>query len=276
MSVPNVGPRHVGLSHGREHVEGCKRRAVRPLTGLARELRLEVSTSSLGDWEEAGAQMSLRHGLLLVLVPATVVSCKANDGPIGSKAESTPDALVRELVEAARSGDLERYRDCFAEGPRKAMKEIDTLVATRLKASSILDEAVDQKFGKSLVPRVKRDPGKDLANSIVSMEILTRKAKGSDTVELEIKRTGRPADGGDDLISGVEVYTAVREAGKWKLVPPKPVTHEQLEEIRADVKNWEFVCERIAKEVAEDKYQSRREAYAAALEALKERRQDPH
>jgi hypothetical protein len=188
----------------------------------------------------------------------TVILCVSPSVFAGEPAR-TPDQLIKNLVEAARKGDVEGFLSGLTEGSRKALTES---VANRSALRQALDDfekALDERFGGGAeVLATPQDDLKTAIGRLAGAEVISQAERPDGSVELRVK-TAIKVDG-ERTVNREDTLVARREGGDWKLALGFAADGGMTAERKA-------VAGRIAREVRDGKYKDRLAAMSALADA---------
>src|SRR5262245_19975646 len=201
---------------------------------------------------------------------------------------TTPEEAMKDLLEAAKSDDVDGFQAQLGAHSRAAMQVG--------RAFEAYDAALEDKFGKNPQPGFKPSVKEPLLRfKKGTYRVLGQVAKDKERVDLTVWEITK-GEGGKESIQE-ETWVSIKEPSGWKIVlPPKGVIEDAVRkdangkdvkisvlktrefnahESDKEAKMWrdtEQVLERVTKDIKAGKYPSREKAEAALREA-KERLQ---
>jgi hypothetical protein len=133
-------------------------------------------------------------------------------------AANTPEALVRELTQAAYNGDEKAFVANLTGDTQRAMAEVDATSSKLVEAKKNFQAALDERFGNS-PPGGGQQPGivdrKTVLSRLVNIELIGVEQKTPTEAELRLKTISKGS--GDQTVTEEDTLPAVKEGDEWKL-----------------------------------------------------------
>jgi hypothetical protein len=189
---------------------------------------------------------------------AVILLCVSFSGFAGAPAQ-TPDQLIKNLVEAARKGDVEGFLSGLTEGSRKAVTESVANRSALRQALEDFEKALDERFGRGAeVLATPQDDLKTAIGRLAGAEVISQAERPDGSVELRVKTAIKVED--EHTVNREDTLVARREGGDWKLALGFAADRGMTAERKA-------AAGRIAREVRDGKYKDRLAAMLALADA---------
>ncbi len=198
-------------------------------------------------------QTSRRARWVLVMVLCVSAGLAA-----GARA-AAPEDLVKDLLAAAQSGDVDGFLSGLTTDSRQALIEAVAHQAALSRALEQFQQALDERFGAGA--EMLASPPDDLQAALArfaNAEVIGQREAPDGAVELHVKTSLKTGNG--ETITREEMLVARQEDGAWKLVLGFAANGKLAAERGA-------AAERIVQEVRDGKHKDRLSAMIALANA---------